>query len=69
MRKGLGKVRHIEVSQLWIQEKISDGKTRVCKVNTNENLSDALTKSIGSEEMSWHLDNTSQKRESKEKHQ
>ena len=25
-RTGLGKVRHIEVNQLWIQEKVRDGK-------------------------------------------
>ena len=25
-RSGLGKVRHIEVSQLWLQEKVADGK-------------------------------------------
>ena len=24
-RRGLGNVRHIEVSKLWIQEKVSDG--------------------------------------------
>ena len=27
-RRGLGRVRHIEVAQLWIQEKVSNGKSQ-----------------------------------------
>ena len=66
MIKGLGRVRHIEVSQLWVQEKISTGKIRVVKVKTNEHLSDALTKGIGFDEMQWHMSELNQKRMSKE---
>ena len=28
-RRGLGKVRHIEVNQLWIQEKVADGSNKL----------------------------------------
>ena len=31
-RRGLGKVRHIEVSQLWLQQKVADGRVKVIKV-------------------------------------
>ena len=31
-RIGAGKVRHIEVSQLWLQDKVSRGELRVRKV-------------------------------------
>ena len=31
-RRGLGKVRHIEVSQLWLQEKVTTGAIEVMKV-------------------------------------
>ena len=54
-RIGLGKVRHIEVTQLWAQEKVSKGDIRVTKVRTEENLADALTKPVAKEIMSIHL--------------
>ena len=31
-RTGLGKVRHIEVNQLWIQEKVREGRIQLVKV-------------------------------------
>ena len=31
-RRGLGKVRHIEVNQLWIQEKVRGKTVELCKV-------------------------------------
>ena len=29
MRRGMGKVRHIEVNQLWVQEKVAQGIVKV----------------------------------------
>ena len=55
-RIGLGKVRHIEVSQLWVQEKVSKGEILVTKVKTEENLADALTKHVSKEIMSIHVE-------------
>ncbi len=43
-RTGLGKVRHIEVNQLWVQEKVREGTFEICKVKGIDNLADALTK-------------------------
>ena len=45
-RTGLGKVRHIEVNQLWVQEKNETGELRYKKVRGNENPADALTKAL-----------------------
>ena len=40
-RKGAGKIRHIEVSQLWIQDHVRRGEICIRKVDTKENLADA----------------------------
>ena len=45
-RRGLGRVRHIEVNQLWVQEKVSTGEIIVQKIGTKDNLADALTKHV-----------------------
>ena len=44
MRRGLGKVRHIEVNQLWFQEKVTERIIEIKKVKGEDNLADALTK-------------------------
>ena len=54
-RRGLGKVRHIEVCQLWLQEKVRRGDIKVVKVGTGENVADALTKFVSKDGMSRHL--------------
>ena len=54
-RIGLGKVRHIEVNQLWLQEKVAQKKMAIIKVGTLENLADALTKALDAESMRRHL--------------
>ena len=59
-RRGLGKVRHIDVSQLWLQEKVASGKIQVKKVGTGENKSDALTKYLPHSEIMKHMKATSQ---------
>ncbi len=50
-RRGVGENRHIEVSQLWIQDKVAQGEIEPTKVSTSETLADALTKYVGSDEM------------------
>ena len=59
-RRGLGKVRHIAVNQLWIQDRIAKGDLAVNKVNGKENLADILTKHVNSEDIRVHLHKTSQ---------
>ena len=43
-RRGLGGVKHLEVSQLWLQEKVNNGDIEIEKVRTDVNIADALTK-------------------------
>ena len=43
-RRGVGKVRHIETSQLWVQEKVAEGKIKIVKIATEDNIADHLTK-------------------------
>ena len=45
-RIGIGKVRHIDVTQLWLQEKVANKTIELIKVQTEENLADALTKAV-----------------------
>ena len=60
-RRGLGKVRHIEVCQLWLQEKVRKGEIKIVKVSTDQNVADALTKYVSGENMSKHMFATGQK--------
>ena len=43
-RKGLGKIRHIEVQDLWLQEKVAQEKLAVSKVAGAQNPADMMTK-------------------------
>ena len=54
-RLGSGKIRHIETSSLWLQEKVYNGQVQITKVDTKENLADALTKPISEEDMQKHV--------------
>ena len=59
-RKGLGKVRHIAVNQLWIQDRIARGDLAIHKVNGKENLADILTKHVSVEDIRVHMHKTGQ---------
>ena len=54
-RRGLGKVRHIEVNQLWLQEKVNNGEIQVMKVKGEGNLADALTKALAGPGVKKHV--------------
>ena len=43
-RRGLGKMRHLELRELWLQREVGDGKVLVKKVAGTENPADAMTK-------------------------
>jgi hypothetical protein len=43
-RRGLGGIRHIEVNQLWLQEKVNKGTIEIEKVKGETNRADVLTK-------------------------
>jgi len=54
-RRGLGKVRHIEVSQLWLQQRVASGDLKVQKVDGIWNLADALTKHLQKGPLEGHM--------------
>ena len=48
-RRGLGKIRHLDVAQLWVQQMVNDGSLEVVKIKNDFNSADLFTK---------HLDRT-----------
>ena len=43
-QRGLGRMRHLEVKELWLQEAVCRGRLRLCKVKGDENPADVFTK-------------------------
>jgi hypothetical protein len=58
-RRGIGRVRHIEVHQLWVQDKVAAGELEIVKIPTHANPSDNLTKYLGREDVQKHICSTS----------
>ena len=58
-RRGLGKVRHIELCELWLQDQVARGKIIVHKISGADNFSDSLTKSATSERITQSMSMTS----------
>ena len=54
-RAGLGKVRHLAVGDLWIQEKVGNKALGVRKIGTKENMADLMTKNLPHEQIVQHL--------------
>ena len=55
-RRGLGKVRHIAVNELWIHEKIHDGNIKVMKIKNKFNPADLMTKHLSQAEIARILE-------------
>ena len=47
-KRGLGRMRHIEVKQLWLQEAVCRNRIRLAKVKGEENPADVFTKFLSS---------------------
>ena len=56
MRRGVGKVRHIEVHQLWLQDRVGRGDLKIEKVKGELNPADALTKYLEGPKLKSHLE-------------
>ena len=54
-RRGCGKVRHLEVRELWLQDRVAKGELQVKKVRGEDNLADILTKHVGREILDKHM--------------
>ena len=60
MRTGLERVRHIGMTQLWLQEKSADKQMSIINVKSVENVSDGLTKGVSGSEVAWTMEELSQ---------
>ena len=67
-RRGLGKVRHVEVNQLWVQEKVGSGEVELRKVEGSKNIADALTKHVDGDSLCNHMRSTGQTKEAGRHH-
>ena len=63
-REGLGKVRHIEVNRLWIQDRAANGDIEIHKVNGKEHRADILTRHVNAEDIRVDLHKTGRDRQS-----
>ena len=54
-RRGLGKIRHLHVADLWIQDRLRKGDFRLTKVPGSENPADILTKHVPRDVMKKHM--------------
>ena len=59
-RRGLGKVRHIDVADLWLQDRVKRGEITVVKVPGETNLADGLTKYLDAAKLKHHIEATNQ---------
>ena len=55
-QRGLGRMRHIEVKNLWLQEAVCRGRNRIVKVSGEENPADIFTKYQGAKELQERCD-------------
>ena len=54
-RRGLGKMRHIEVRNLWLQKEVAEGNVVVVKVMGTKNPADLMTKELSLKEIEFRL--------------
>ena len=52
-------MRHIEVNQLWLQDKVYSAEVILNKAKSDEHIADALTKVVVAETLGCHMDNNS----------
>ena len=57
LRRGAGKIKHLEVRQLWCQHAVEKYAIRVVKIPRRVNVADSLTHPIGKRD--WELFNDS----------
>ena len=54
-RRGFGKMKHLEIRDLWLQKEVGDGKVVVQKVLGTENSADLMTKVLSLSEIRSRL--------------
>ena len=48
-------MRHIEVRELWVQERVARGELKIVKVRGEDNVAAGLTKHVDKEQMEQYL--------------
>ena len=54
-RRGMGRIRHLDTTDLWVQEVVRSGRVELVKVLGSENPADVLTKYVDRVTMSKML--------------
>ena len=54
-KRGLGKMRHIEVKDLWLQEAVCRGRVKLFKIDGEKNPADLFTKYLSDVDIERHL--------------
>ena len=55
LRRGLGKLRHVDVHLLWLQFQVNAGVFKINKVDGKNNPADLMTKYLVQETMHKHM--------------
>ena len=54
-RRGLGRMRHLQLRDLWLQKEVLEGKVVVEKISGDDNPADLMTKILGKNEIGYRL--------------
>ncbi len=55
-RRGAGRVRRIEVRELWAQDQVAEGELKVVKLKGEEKVADGLTKHVDRQKMEQYVE-------------
>ena len=55
-RQGLGRVRHLAVADLWVQQRAKGGEVSYVKLDGKKNTSDMMTKAVEREVIMRHME-------------
>ena len=50
-RRGLGRMRHLDIRDLWLQEEVEKGRLEVGKIRGDQNPADLMTKVLNIDEV------------------
>ena len=54
-RRGLGKLRHVEVEELWLQQELSRKKLTITKIKGTANTADSGTKPVNKDAANFYM--------------
>ena len=54
-RRGSGRLRHVRIGHLWVQERVESGELGLEKVKTDLNPADILTKHVQGDKVTQHM--------------